>query len=183
MSADLLTRLSAKSVAELSDAMDTLSGKQFTLSHRIVPMAGQRLFGPAVTLFVDQTHERAAHKIAFDAIREAPSGAVIVAGVEDECDAALWDSEAYTLGAASKISGFVTDGAVRQTHLAETAVFAAARSPASAFGRLKTMAANVQIDCGGVTVRPGDLISGDADGVIAIPQDRLEDLAAALGLE
>ena len=35
---------------------------------------------------------------------------------------------------------------------------------------------NGQIKCGGVTVNPGDLVVGDADGVTVVPRDRLEEI-------
>lgn len=37
-------------------------------------------------------------------------------------------------------------------------------------------AINVPILCGGVDVRPGDLVVGDADGVTVVPRDRVEEV-------
>jgi len=36
-------------------------------------------------------------------------------------------------------------------------------------GRLEALAYNVPIECGGVKIRPGDLILGDYDGIVVIP--------------
>lgn len=38
---------------------------------------------------------------------------------------------------------------------------------------------NVPISCGGVTIHPGDIIVGDANGVLAIPKDRAEKVLEA----
>ena len=36
---------------------------------------------------------------------------------------------------------------------------------------------NVTVACGSVDVKPGDIILGDADGVVAIPPDRVDEVA------
>ena len=43
-------------------------------------------------------------------------------------------------------------------------------SPIDSNGRGEVVAYNVPIECGGVTVNPGDIVFGDADGVVIIPQ-------------
>lgn len=37
---------------------------------------------------------------------------------------------------------------------------------------------NIPISCGGVTVKPGDIIVGDIDGVVVIPQEQEEEILA-----
>ena len=179
---DQVARLKNASVAELSDAVDQITGKQRVLDHRVRLLAGQRLFGPAVTIMVSETAERAAHTPGDTAIREAEPGAVVIAGVEDDLNAAVWGAAAYEIAAGAGLQGFVTDGSVREVEAAadSLAVFAAGRSPASGFGRLKIMAANIEITCGDVMVNPGDYVAGDADGVIILPKDRLTEIADAL---
>jgi 4-hydroxy-4-methyl-2-oxoglutarate aldolase len=38
-------------------------------------------------------------------------------------------------------------------------------------GRIRPVSDNEQIVCAGVVVRPGDLVMGDDDGVVVVPQD------------
>lgn len=38
---------------------------------------------------------------------------------------------------------------------------------------------NAPIQCGGITVNPGDLVVGGADGVTVVPRDRIEEVLAA----
>jgi regulator of RNase E activity RraA len=49
-------------------------------------------------------------------------------------------------------------------------VFHAGIAPLDSKGRGKIMAIDVPIECGGVKVSTGDLVFGDADGVVVIPQ-------------
>ena len=44
---------------------------------------------------------------------------------------------------------------------------------------IRPVAANVPIVCGGVDVRPGDVIVADVDGVIVVPQESLAEVARA----
>jgi 4-hydroxy-4-methyl-2-oxoglutarate aldolase len=50
-------------------------------------------------------------------------------------------------------------------------VFASGTSPLDAKGRLRVFAYRCAIECGGVLVEPGDIVFGDTDGVVVIPQD------------
>jgi len=34
---------------------------------------------------------------------------------------------------------------------------------------------NVPVSCGNLTVHPGDLVLGDCDGIVIVPQDRLSE--------
>ena len=43
-------------------------------------------------------------------------------------------------------------------------------SPVDSYGRGDVVAYNVPIECGGVTVNPGDIVFGDIDGVVVVPQ-------------
>mgnify|MGYP000864626585 FL=1 len=55
-------------------------------------------------------------------------------------------------------------------------VFHAGIAPLDSKGRGKIMALDVPIECGGVAVRSGDLIFGDADGVVVIPAHAEEEV-------
>jgi regulator of RNase E activity RraA len=69
-------------------------------------------------------------------------------------------------------AGIVTDGAIRDSDaLAKLAipVYHAATHPAVLGRRHVPWEANTAIACAGVTVMPGDIIAGDADGVVVVP--------------
>ena len=70
-------------------------------------------------------------------------------------------------------AGLVTDGAVRDTAALKTYGFAIfAQNPTAKAGPTDMLPyeENVYIQCGGVLVKPGDVICGDDDGVVVVPQ-------------
>ncbi len=69
--------------------------------------------------------------------------------------------------------GVVTDGGIRDLEIVRgygLKVFAGDRTPMGGAGEIDPYEANVTIQCGGVAVRPGDLIVGDDDGVVVVPK-------------
>ena len=70
-------------------------------------------------------------------------------------------------------AGMVTDAAIRDLDIVKgygLAIFAGDRTPMGGAGEIDPFEANGTIQCGGVAVRPGDLIVGDDDGVVVVPQ-------------
>jgi regulator of RNase E activity RraA len=75
------------------------------------------------------------------------------------------------------VVGVVIDGACRDSYecsLEKLKVWCTTRTFNHVYGRLANGGVNVAIQCAGVTVRPGDIVCGDDDGVLAIPRDRAE---------
>ena len=75
------------------------------------------------------------------------------------------------------MEGVVVDGAVRDTDKIEAlglSVFSRSISPATMLGRFTSLARDVPVVCGGVTVSPGDYIVGDRDGVVCIPAGQVD---------
>jgi regulator of RNase E activity RraA len=80
------------------------------------------------------------------------------------------------LGAA----GIVTDGGMRDTHLLEPVgvpIYCAATHGAASPVEHTCADVNLPVSCGGARVNPGDVIVGDADGVIVIPRHVAEQVA------
>ncbi len=150
--------------------------------------AGAKLVGVARTLrFVPAREDLfAAHgggynaqKQAFDAVRE---GEVIVIEARGETGAgALGDVLAHRAKARGA-AGVVTDGAVRDSAAVAAVglpVFAAGAHPAVLGRRHVPWETGGTVACGGATVQPGDVLVGDADGVVVIPRDLVEEVVDA----
>ncbi|AIJ44733.1 hypothetical protein O987_02825 [Comamonas testosteroni TK102] len=125
------------------------------------------LCGPAVTVRVRPGDNLMIHK----ALMMVQPGDVLVIDGGGDVSQALVGGLMRTTCVARKLAGLVIDGAIRD--LCEWAedgmpIFARAhthRGPSKdGPGEI-----NVPVSCAGMAVLPGDLIVGDADGVIAVP--------------
>jgi regulator of RNase E activity RraA len=80
-------------------------------------------------------------------------------------------------------AGFLVDGLIRDLPgirgLGDFPVFAQGVTPIGPLHR-GPGEINYPIAAGGIVVHPGDLIVGDANGVVVVPQDIVEDLLARL---
>jgi regulator of RNase E activity RraA len=80
------------------------------------------------------------------------------------------------------VAGMVSDGPVRDSITIAALglpVFCAGASAPPNLLRHHAIDINVPIGCGGVAVFPGDVIVGDADGVVVIPREMAADVAQA----
>jgi regulator of RNase E activity RraA len=76
-------------------------------------------------------------------------------------------------------AGLVTDGAVRDMAMLKTYGYAIfAQNPTAKAGPTDMLPyeENVYIQCGGVLVKPGDIVCGDDDGVVVVPQALVNDV-------
>lgn len=78
-------------------------------------------------------------------------------------------------------AGIITDGGLRDTQAVaalDIPTYYGAAHPA-VLGRAHVpMDLDLPIACGGVLVNPGDILVGDADGVVVIPRDIVDEIAA-----
>jgi 4-hydroxy-4-methyl-2-oxoglutarate aldolase len=88
------------------------------------------------------------------------------------------------LSTASKMRGAVgcvTDGLVRdvrQIRALGFLVFHGGIGPLDTRGRGRMMERDIPVECAGVRVRSGDIVFGDVDGVVVIPQERAAEVLA-----
>jgi regulator of RNase E activity RraA len=86
---------------------------------------------------------------------------------------APWGELLSTASVKRGAAGCVIDGLVRDVRMIremQFPVFHGGIGPLDTKGRAKMMARDVPVSCGGVAVSSGDLIFGDVDGVVVIPQ-------------
>jgi 4-hydroxy-4-methyl-2-oxoglutarate aldolase len=129
---------------------------------------GARLAGPACTV-----QGAGGDNLALQyAILEAPAGSVLVADV----NGAAWGHWGEVLAMAAQargITGLVIDGGVRDTVEMAGLGFPVFSRHVSVRGTRKLFrgAVGVEVEAGGIPVRPGDLVVGDADGVVVFPHE------------
>jgi 4-hydroxy-4-methyl-2-oxoglutarate aldolase len=137
---------------------------------------GAELCGPAVTVWTKPGDILYVLKAA-DLIA---AGDVLVVDGGGRADAAVIGDIAGQALADRGCGGLVVDGAVRDLDGLDAAglpTFAAGAHPATGSNQ-GPGAINVAVQCGGVTVRPGDVVRGDASGLVVIPQEHLAPVLA-----
>lgn len=133
-----------------------------------------RLCGIALTVRVPPGDNLMLHK----ALTLARPGDVVVVDGAGETSYALAGGLMRLAALARGVAGLVVDGALRDVEEwadGELPVFARGSSPRKP-GKDGPGEINVPIGCAGLLVSPGDLVLGDADGVVAAPPERLATL-------
>ena len=177
--ATLLAQFTALDTATVSDALDVCGLPPGQGGLR--PMWGRpKVAGFAVTVELEpvsgqpDTEHGGAH-ILTGAIAGAGLNDVIVVANGGRTDVSSWGGIVSVGAAMRSIRGAVTDGAcrdVRQARELGFPVFARAQVPVTARGRLRQKSAGEPILVGDVTVRPGDVVMADEDGVVVVPRER-----------
>jgi regulator of RNase E activity RraA len=170
--------------ASVSDAVEIVTGKNGTMRYDMKLMAGTNLVGRAVTSLARpapaaQATPTLAVKHSVEIIDEAKPGDVGVIVMEGSLDIAAMGNLMATAAVERGMAGMVLDGAIRDMwdiRRMGLTVYARSKSPRTAVGHYATVAKNVAVECAGVTVRPGDIIVADEDGVVVVPQERAADV-------
>jgi 4-hydroxy-4-methyl-2-oxoglutarate aldolase len=159
--------------AELANA----AGNPIAMDASIRPVwPAARVAGPAFTVRTPAGEFLSVR----DAADRAPAGAVIVVDGGGGLRQALWGDKMSQLGLERGLAGLVVDGAVRDRDGIEALgfpVFAAGSVPTPP-ARERRGELDVPVVCGGLEVRPGDLVYGDSDGVVVVPYERHDEIVA-----
>jgi 4-hydroxy-4-methyl-2-oxoglutarate aldolase len=112
------------------------------------------------------------------AVANAPPGVVIVAAVGGYLLAGAWGEILTAAAQARNVAGLVIDGAVRDIDAIRQVKFPVF-SRGLAIGsctKERPGTLGLPIQFGGTTVRPGDVILGDADGLVVVDHERLDEV-------
>src|SRR2546430_308632 len=99
--------------------------------------------------------------------------------VVSTCRGSYWGELLATASAYRGANGVVLDAYTRDTLALiemDFPTFAAGIHCADSLGRIDVDEVGIPINCGGVTVNPGDLVLGDHDGVVVIPAAAAEEI-------
>ena len=164
--------------AVLSDVLDQLGYRHQALPAHIRPLDDTLLLvGRARTgLYRDVYHVPRGHNpyaLEIALIDDLQPGDVPVLGCGGSGRIAPWGELLTTASMARGGVGCVTDGLVRDIKAIRAQgfpVFHGGIGPLDSKGRGEVCAIDVPVECAGVTVHSGDLVFGDADGVLVVPQ-------------
>jgi RraA family protein len=172
--ADLVARARRFQASILAD----VGGRRGTLGGRIQPLSrAMKVAGPAFTVEVRPGDNLMIHA----ALALARPGDVIVVDGKGDLSCALTGALMAAHAHKAGIAGFVIDGAVRDTEECARGDFPVFAAGANPNGPLKNSGGRINwpVSLAGTAVNPGDLIVGDADGVVVVPREAAAEIVGA----
>jgi len=157
-------------VHRLNPAAGPMVGEAFTL--RNIP-AREDL--DQLSVYQDRSHPQR------KAVEECPPGAVLVIDSRRDARAASAGGILVSRLMRRGVAGVVTDGGFRDSpEIAQLAIPAYHSRPSAptSLTRHHCIDMNLPIGCGDVAVFPGDVVVGDAEGVVIIPAHLADEIAA-----
>ena len=172
-----LTRVAPHVVAQASafasSILADVAGRRGALNGRISPLArSMRLAGPAFTNEVRPGDNLMIHA----AIAMAQPGDILVVDGKGDRTCALMGAIMMTACKTLGLGGVVLDGSHRDSEELLALGFPVYSVGSNPNGPSKAVPGriNYPITCGGVSVRPGDLVIGDGDGVVVVERELAE---------
>jgi RraA family protein len=174
--AELVARLREFGTADISDQLNRL----YALSSDIRMLAGgdTRLVGPALTVRVFPGDNLMVHAC----LDLAQPGDVVVVDADASSANAVLGGTICSKAKARRIAGFVVDGLIRdlpEIQALGMPVFARGTTPIGPLHR-GPGEINHPVCCGQRVVSPGDVVVGDATGLVVVPSDGVEETCRRL---
>jgi 4-hydroxy-4-methyl-2-oxoglutarate aldolase len=172
--------------AVLSDVLDACGHPNQAMAPGIRPldeslvMAGFARTGVYREIYHVQPGENP-YELEIALVDDLKSDDVVVFGCGGSRRIAPWGELLSTASRARGAAGCVTDGLVRDIRAIRALafpVFHGGIGPLDSKGRGVVAAIDVPVRCAGVLVHPGDVVVGDADGVVVIPRAEEERVLA-----
>lgn len=173
---DVVDELRSLSTTTVSDALDRLGIAGQCLGIKPLDL-GFRLCGPAVTMRTIPVAVEAG--TVGDYIDDVRPGSVITIDNAGREDMTVWGDILTFVADKNGIGGTVIDGVCRDvTKSLELSypLFTRGWSMRTGKDRVQLDAMEVPVAIGGARVHPGDLMLGDADGVVAVPLERAAEI-------
>jgi regulator of RNase E activity RraA len=175
LSAELIERFRGLASSNLADAM----GRFNFMDPAIQSRSSLLLCGLAVTVNARPADNLMVHK----ALQVATPGDIVVVSTGGNTTSAVFGELMCHTATAAGLGGIVVDGAIRDvegiTRLGFPA-YSRTVSPGSC-DKDGPGEINVPISCGGTVVSAGDIVVGDADGVVVVPRGDAEVILKLVG--
>jgi RraA family protein len=170
VSPDIVAQAAKYQAAILAD----VAGRRGTLD-RVAPLSpGMRLAGPAFTIEVRAGDNLMIHA----AMAMAKPGDVLVIDGKGDTSCALMGALMINACKVLGLGGIVIDGAIRDTDELRELGFPVFAVGANPNGPTKFIPGRINwpVSAGGISINPGDLVVGDADGVVVVEREKAASL-------
>jgi 4-hydroxy-4-methyl-2-oxoglutarate aldolase len=114
-----------------------------------------------------------------DYIDDVKPGQIVVLDNAGRKDCTVWGDILTTVAYRKGIAGTVINGVCRDVRLdldLQYPIFSLGKYMRTGKDRVQVDAVNVPITIGQIRVKPGDILMGDADGVVVVPQEMEEEV-------
>jgi 4-hydroxy-4-methyl-2-oxoglutarate aldolase len=168
----------AKAAEFAASILADVAGRRGTLDGRVAAVSpGMRMAGPAFTIEVRAGDNLMIHA----AMTMAKPGDVLVIDGKGDRSCALMGSIMMNACRKLGLAGVVIDAAIRDSEELRELGFPVFAVGANPNGPTKFVPGRINwpISCGGVAVQPGDLVVGDADGVVVVEREKAASLLDA----
>jgi len=168
--------------AVIMDVMDAMNVRVQCMDPKIRPLVpAMRLWGEAVTIYVEEVTEvpDRPFQLEMEVLDDIREGQVLVGQCNARRLSAFWGGLLTNAAVGRKAAGTVVDGGSRDyNEIVELhyPTFCAGLTPYDSQGRMDGKERDIPIVCGGIRVRPGDLVFGDVDGVVVVPSEMAEEV-------
>jgi len=173
---EVLARYETLYTGAINDVMREFCLLNQALPHNIVPLRPERtVAGLAFTVKsspnVKITGEMTFRSEMLDAMHE---DSFVVWDTSLDEEATLWGGVMTATAVGKKVRAACIDGGIRDTHQIlekDFPVFYRYRVSNGSLGRCLITHYQIPVKIGNVTVKPGDIIMGDIDGVLCVPRE------------
>ncbi|RNM12113.1 RraA family protein [Nocardioides pocheonensis] len=178
MSARVAGELADLPTASISDALDKL-GLRGSM-HGLSPLRpGQRACGPAYTVAYEPVDDQGG--TVGDFLDDVPAGSVVFIDNAGRTDCTVWGGIMTQVAAHKHVAGTVINGVCRDVAVTTTTdyrIWSVGRFMRTGKDRVRVRAVQEPLLVDGVTIRPGDVVCADEDGVVVVPAGRADEVAS-----
>lgn len=171
--------------AVISDALDAAGFRNQCLAKTLPPQTGiLKLAGRCRTTEWEDIdfEDPQPYQLELEAVDDCRPNDVIIAAAHGSMKSGLWGELLSTASRQRGCVGAIADGAVRDTAAMRKMgfpVFAAGVSPYDSLNRQRVIARDEPVEIGGVTIRSGDMVFADEDGIVIVPHEIEADVLRA----
>ena len=170
--------------AVIMDVMDAMNVRLQCMDPSIKPLLpSMKTWGEAVTMYFEAVAEvpERPFQLEMEVLDDIKEGQVIVAQCNARELSAFWGGLLSNAAVGRKAAGAISDGGARDyTEIVRLhfPTFCKGLPPYDSCGRMDGKERDIPVVVGGIRVSPGDLIYGDVDGVVVVPQEIVDEVIA-----